>query len=106
MEYSKSLKNRLLEMQNDSNQGLFTADKDFRNLVNAIKELTEFSNKANLKLFDNLFGESVGDHLWSLFITEYNKNMLRFLCRLDKKNQFLLYLAIHKKKEVYLYSYC
>lgn len=58
-----------------------------------VMKFKEFSNRANLKVFQNIFGETTGEHLAEKFL-KYNRDAFMFLDSLDSTNKTILMVAI------------
>jgi hypothetical protein len=58
-----------------------------------VMKFKEFSDRANIKVFQNIFGERTGEHLAEKFI-EFNRDAFRFLNYLDSTNKTILMVAI------------
>lgn len=63
--------------------------REIQNVYHYVEQLTNFSNKANQKLFVYLYGEQIGNHLWEKFLS-FDGDMFKFIKYLDVENKTIL----------------
>ena len=62
-----------------------------------VLKFLEFSNRANVKVFQNIFGDNLGEHFAEKFI-DYNRDAFKFLNSLSSDNKTILMVAIFDYK--------
>lgn len=74
---------------------------EYRDVVNS---LIEFENKANVPLFQYLFGEQLGMHYAKEFFYETDRSILKLFGKMESAKVF--YLLHELKTNKALYAYC
>jgi len=55
-----------------------------------VENLMELENKLNSTLLVNLFGEKLGMHYATVFAIDCNRNLLRFMGKMESEKRFFL----------------
>jgi hypothetical protein len=74
---------------------------EYRDVVNS---LIEFEDKANVPLFQYLFGEQLGIHYATIFFNGANRSILKLFGKMESAKVF--YMLHEMKTNKTLYAYC
>ena len=69
-------------------------------MKNTIGKMAHFQCMANKDTFLEIFGESMGSHLWHKFHDVYDYNLLKLWCALDLSNRMILINALESKEGI------
>ena len=75
--------------------------KEINRIINAFARMEIDLNQDDFK---TLFGDNLGDHLWSKFDSKYNRNMVDLWLSLDYENRDIVTKAINHYLETKGYN--